>query len=543
MKYSGNIVDVVKNEIYPGSFFVEEGRIEKITRDNNAYDQYILPGFVDAHIHVESSMLPPSEFARVCALHGTVAVVADPHEIANVLGVGGVRFMLDSAAKVPVKFYFSAPSCVPATDFETSGARLDSVQLEDLLSLNEIKYMGEMMNYPAVINDAPAIMEKLTLAKNHAKPVDGHAPGLSGQELKKYISAGITTDHECCTREEALEKIRLGMKILIREGSAAKNLETLLSVAKAFPRNCMFCSDDKHPDDLVRGHLNEMVRRALDYGLDLLTVMHIAALNPVRHYGLDVGLLQPGDSADFLIIESPESPEIKRTVIGGVAVALEGKPLIPQRREIPSNNFNVGEQVISDFAVPAQTDKNIRVIEVQDGQLITKELRTRPKLSNGQVIPDTHRDILKLTVVNRYQKTAPAIAFVKNFGLKAGAIASSVAHDSHNIIAVGTNDTELCEAVNLVILHGGGVVLVDKHRALKKVLPLPIAGLMSTLSYQETALAYTGLNQAAKQLGTKLQAPFMTLSFLALLVIPEIKLSDLGLFDSNRFQFVDLFIT
>ncbi|NOZ08834.1 MAG: adenine deaminase [FCB group bacterium] len=541
MKYSGNIVDVVKNEIFPGSLFVEDGRISQVTRENRSYDKYILPGFVDAHIHIESSMLPPSEFARVCALHGTVAAVADPHEIANVLGMRGIQFMLESASKVPVKFYFSAPSCVPATDFETSGAELGVNQLDDLLGRNEIKYMGEMMNYPGVISDVPEILKKLALAKKHAKPIDGHAPGLSGQNLKKYISAGISTDHECFTREEALEKIRLGMKILIREGSAAKNLNTLLPIAKAYPGRCMFCSDDKHPDDLLKGHINQMVRMALNYGLDMLTVSQIATLNPVRHYGLDIGLLQTGDSADFLIVEDPKSLKITHTIIAGTPVALEGRPLLPHQPESQVNNFTAVEKSITDFEINASTGNNIRVIEVQDGQLITNETTLRPKVAEGRVISDTHRDILKLAVVNRYQEAPPAIAFVKNFGFKTGAIASSVAHDSHNIIAVGSNDGDLCEAVNLVIRHGGGVVLVDGRHSLKLVLPLPIAGLMSNLTYSETAQTYTRLDQAAKQLGTQLQAPFMTLSFLALLVIPELKLSDRGLFDSNRFQFVDLF--
>jgi len=541
--YSGNIIDLIAGTIYPGTVLVRDGRIVNISRETTLYSRYIMPGFVDAHIHVESSMLPPSEFARACVVHGTVAVVSDPHEIANVLGLEGVHFMLNSAAKVPVKFYFSAPSCVPATAFETSGAQLDASQLEVLLQMDQIKYLGEMMNYPGVIFGTADVMEKLALARKYQKPIDGHSPGLSGTDLKKYVAAGISTDHECFTTTEALEKISLGMKILIREGSAARNLEELLPVAREYPEQCMFCSDDKHPDDLKKGHINLMVKRALNAGMDLLTVLKMATLNPVKHYGLDVGLLQVGEAADFLLVEDLETLEITETIIDGVTVARKGMPTIAKISEKLPNQFNTAEKILEAFAVAVPANSKIRVIEVKDGQLYTQASVASPLVSKGNAIADPARDILKLAVVNRYQDNPPAVGFVKNFGLKSGAIASSVAHDSHNIVAVGVNDTDLCDAVNLVIRSSGGIALADRQYGLEEVLPLPIAGLMSDLPFDETAARYTKLDQLAKSLGTPLRSPFMTLSFMALLVIPELKLSDRGLFDAVNFKYVDLVLS
>ena len=538
--FSGNIVDVVNGEVFPGTLEVGNGKIHDIHRDNRTYEHFITPGFVDSHIHVESAMMPPSEFARIAMGHGTVAAVCDPHEIANVLGIEGVRYMIDNASLVPLKFYFSAPSCVPATAFETSGAELTSEELETLLAMPEIKFMGEMMNFPGVIHDDPAVLKKLEMAKVHGKPIDGHSPGLGGADLKKYISQGITTDHECFTKEEALEKLSLGMKILIREGSAAENFDGLISIAEEHYRNCMFCSDDKHPDDLHKGHINDLVKRALETGLDRMKVFQMACLNPVTHYGLDVGCLQKGDPADFLIIDDFEQVRIQQTIIDGKIVAENGRSRSPHKPTRIVNRFAAKPKIPKDFSVPGRTGP-VHVIDVIDGQLITRKSVHTLAASNGSILCDTGKDILKIAVVNRYEDRMPAIGFVKNFGLKQGAIAGSIAHDSHNIIAVGTSDREICDAVNLIIHNKGGICAVSRQKNIREILPLPIAGLMSDQDFETIARRYTRLDTLAKEMGSTLRAPFMTLSFMALLVIPEIKLSDRGLFDGTRFEFMDLF--
>lgn len=535
---SGNIVDVLNSKIYPGTLKISNGRIIDIIRESSEYKNYILPGFVDSHVHIESSMLTPSEFARVAVIHGTVAAVSDPHEIANVLGVAGVKYMLENGKTTPMKFYFGAPSCVPASTFETSGASIGPEELEELLKLEEIKYLGEVMNFPGVLSGDGILHKKISIAKKYSKLIDGHAPGLRGKGLMQYIDAGITTDHECSTKDEALEKIRLGMKIQIREGSAAKNAKDLISIIEEHYEDCMFCSDDKHPDDLVKGHINDLVKMALNSGIDMMKVLTVACVNPVLHYKLDVGILQKGDSGDFLVVDNLHDFKILSTYISGQIVAGEGKSLINKVPSTILNNFNVGKKKKVDFALP-RNKGNINVIEAIDGGLITNKLILIPRIVNGYAVSDVERDILKIAVVNRYSEEEVAIGFIKNFGLKKGAIASSVAHDSHNVIAVGVTDEDICRAVNLIIENKGGISAISEEKEM--VLPLPIAGIMSNEDYSEVVNKYGAIDNMAKSLGSTLYAPFMTLSFMALLVIPKIKLSDMGLFDSEKFQFINIF--
>ncbi len=532
---TGNIVDILNDEIYPATL-VFGNKIESIKRAR-AGRYYIIPGFVDAHIHIESSMLTPAEFARIATVHGTIAVVADPHEIANVLGVPGVKYMIEDGGTVPLKFYFGAPSCVPASPFETAGSTINSAGIEELLRMDEIKYLGEVMNFHAVINNDPDMLRKIHIATRYGKLVDGHAPGLGGAALREYVRHGISTDHECQTRAEALEKLSSGMKIQIREGSAAKNFDDLIGIADEYYRDCMFCTDDLHPHDLIKGHINLLVKRALDCGIDMMKVLRIACVNPVMHYRLDVGLLHPGDYADFIVVDRDFN--VKKTFINGIMAAEDGMPLIPRRRSTVVNRFEAREREVTDFRVDHAPGR-INVIVAFDGQLVTGRQLVAPKEAGGCVVSDTDRDILKLAVINRYDAEAePAIGFVTNFGLKKGAIASSIAHDSHNIIAVGVNDTDLCKAVNLIIKHHGGISVVADDREM--CLPLPVAGLMSTDDYASVAMRYREIDAMAKSLGTSLSAPFMTLSFMALTVIPELKLSDKGLFDVNTAQFINLF--
>jgi adenine deaminase len=528
---SGNIVDVLNSEIYPGTLRISRGRIVGVLREDSEYRNYIIPGLVDSHIHIESSMLTPSEFARVAVIHGTVAVVSDPHEIANVLGVDGVQYMIEDSEIVPLKFYFGAPSCVPASSFETNGASIGPEQVEELLRLEDIKYLGEVMNFPQVLNDESAISRKIGIAKKYSKVIDGHAPGLRGKHLEKYVNAGISTDHECFTKEEALEKIRLGAKVQIREGSAAKNLDELIPVVDEHHESCMFCSDDRHPDDLVKGHMNDLVKRALNHGIDIMKVLRVACVNPVLHYKLDVGLLRVGDYADFLLLDSIDDFRVLKTYINGEIVAEEGRSLIPNRASRIVNNFTVGKKEVADFALPYKK-ADLNVIEAIDGQLITNRLVVTPKVLNGYVVSDVERDILKMAVANRYKDAPAAIGFVKNFGLKKGAIASSMAHDSHNIIAVGVADKDICRAVNLIVDKRGGISAVSEDKEV--LLALPIAGIMSNENYSE----YTDIDNTAKSFRSPLHAPFMTLSFMALLAIPKIKLSDKGLFDGERLEFI-----
>ena len=541
MKISGNIVDVLNNNIYYGTIEIADGKIVNITKGNSKFEiqnsKYIIPGFIDAHVHIESSMLVPYEFARLSLPHGTVATVSDPHEIGNVLGIEGVNYMINNAKDAPQKFYFGAPSCVPATTFETAGAEINIGEIEKLFENNEIKYLSEMMNFPGVLSNDSLVMAKIKLAKDHGKQVDGHAPGLRGKDAENYIKAGITTDHECFTKEEALDKLKYGMKIIIREGSAAKNFDALIPLLDEHFENIMFCSDDKHPDALETGHIDRLVKRAVDSGNDVMKALQCACVNPVKHYGLEVGLLQPGDPADFIEIDNLKDFNVLKTFINGELVAEKGRSFLPQKTAPIINNFNTTKKKVTDFSFHARPLK-INVIEALDGQLITNKLTANVKIENGNAVSDIENDVLKLAVVNRYSDARPAIAFIKNFGLKKGAIASSVAHDSHNIIVVGVEDENICKAVNLVIEQKGGLSVAANDIA--AVLPLPIAGLMTNENGYKVSARYTKLDKLAKELGSTLNSPFMTLSFMALLVIPEIKLSDKGLFDGGRFEFMEV---
>lgn len=537
MKISGNIVDVINSNVFSGSLLIDKGRIIDVARENERYNTFIVPGFIDAHVHIESSMLVPSEFARLAVGHGTVATVSDPHEIANVLGVDGIRFMIENGNTVPFNFNFGAPPCVPATPFETSGANLDAADIDLLLARKDIKYLSEMMNYPGVINKDEEVIQKIAIAKRHGKPIDGHAPGLTGGALERYVRAGISTDHETISYDEGLEKILLGMKLIVREGSAAKNFDALSPLIMKYADQCMFCSDDKHPDDLVSDHIDGLVRKALKMGIDVMSVLKCACITPVIHYGLDAGLLRVGDRADFIEVDNLECFNVLRTFINGEVVAEHGKTLLPHVSVPFINRFCVNEKRVSDFFIK-DMGKPVNVIEVINDQVVTGRMSMTCKSCGGNLVSDVNNDILKLVVVNRYEDCPPSIGFVKNFGLKKGAIASSVAHDSHNIVAVGTTDEDICNAVNLVIKQKGGLSVV--YGDVSETLPLPVGGLMSNEDGYSVAKRYSRLDLIAKQLGSLLSAPFMALSFMPLLVIPKLKLSDKGLFDGEKFRFIDL---
>lgn len=534
----GNLVDPVKREIYPALLEIEDGIISDIKlAEKVTAGRYIIPGFVDAHIHIESSMVVPAEFARLAVQHGTIATVSDPHEIANVCGIEGVEYMIENSRLVPMKFHFGAPSCVPATDFETSGARLDFEEVEQLLDREDILYLSEMMNWPAVLNDDPAVYAKLNAAKKRGKPIDGHAPGLMGERAKKYASAGITTDHECFTYEEGLDKIRCGMMIAIREGSAAKNFQSLIPLLGEFPDRIMFCSDDKHPDDLLEGHINQLAARAVAQGFDLFDVLSACSVNTIRHYNLPVGMLQKGDRADFAIVSDLEQFHVSETWIDGECV-YNGSVQFSNPEAAPINHFTKSEVKNQDFEIRTDHDGllEVPVIVALDGELITEKHVETLQADQGLILPDPDRDILKIALINRYKKSPVSVGFIKNFGLTAGAIASSVAHDSHNIIAVGTDDESLRRVVQLIMDHEGGIAVASPDG--DEILPLPVGGIMSSEPAEQVAEKYKHLTERAKTMGSKLQAPFMTISFMGLLVIPSLKMSDLGLFDGETFQFV-----
>ena len=537
MKLQGQIVDIHNRRIFKGEISLENGKIISIKEKDHDVNDYIMPGFVDAHIHIESSMLVPSEFAKLAVKHGTVSTVSDPHEIANVLGVEGVEFMIENGKEVSFKFNFGAPSCVPATKFESAGAVIDSEDIKTLLKNPDIKYLAEMMNYPGVLFDDEEVMKKIAWAKHYKKPVDGHAPGLRGEDVSKYISAGMSTDHECFTYDEALEKLQKGMKILIREGSAAKNFEALIDLLEDHFENMMFCSDDKHPDDLIVGHINQLCARAVAKGIDVFKVLKVACINPIKHYNLDVGLLKVGDDADFIVVEDIKRFNTLQTYINGELVFNNGVSNIKPVSFENLNNFNCNIKEVSDFKIES-TAKQIRVIEALEGQLVTNELIEDALIENGNLVSNTEKDILKMVVVNRYQNQNPAIGFIKNFGLKEGAIASSVGHDSHNIIAVGVSDEDICRAVNLIIENKGGICAISNLE--EKIVSLPVAGIMSDKDGATIGKQYAELDKMAKRLGSKLNAPYMTLSFMALLVIPSLKLSDKGLFNGSEFKFTTL---
>ncbi|MDR7131155.1 adenine deaminase [Algoriphagus sp. 4150] len=540
MQIQAQLVDIPNREIYTVSLTIEDGRISKLEKTlTDSSLPYLMPGFIDAHVHVESSMLVPSEFARLAVVHGTVATVSDPHEIANVCGMEGVEYMIANGKQVPFKFYFGAPSCVPATPFETAGGEINVADIENLMSRPEIHYLAEMMNWPGTVNRDKVVMEKIRISQKHGKPIDGHAPGLKGELAEKYISAGPSTDHECFTAAEALEKLKLGMKIAIREGSAAKNFDALIDLIDDYPEMIMFCSDDKHPDNLAVSHINELAARAVAKGKNIFNVLQAACINPIAHYSMNVGQLKEGDPADFILAKDLKDFQVIGTYINGEKVAENGKTLIPSIKNEIINNFHTSLKKPEDFQLKAKGSK-VRVIEALDGQLITPEISGEVLIKEGFAESNPSQDILKIIVVNRYEDASPAVAFIKNFGLKTGAIASSVGHDSHNIIAVGIDDKSICKAVNLIIEAKGGVSAVSATQ--EEILPLPVGGIMSASDGYEVAAAYTKINKLAKEMGATLNSPFMTLSFMALLVIPDLKLSDKGLFNGQRFEFEKVFL-
>jgi len=539
-KYYGNIIDLYNRRIFKGVIEVIDDKISNIHEEDNDSDLYFLPGFIDAHIHIESSMLVPYEFAKVALKHGTVATISDPHEIANVLGISGVKYMIENAKPSKLKFHFGAPSCVPATNFETAGAIIDTSGVEELLKSDDIFYLSEMMNYPGVLFEDEKVMEKIELAKKYNKPIDGHAPGLRGDAAKKYISVGITTDHECYSYAEAEEKIQYGMKILIREGSAARNFDALHPLISKFPEKLMFCCDDKHPDELLLFHIDEHVRKSIALGYNLFDVLTIACINPINHYKMKVGSLRIGDYADFISVKDLIDFKVLKTIINGEEI-FDGKNVMLEEKKHATPNKFINDQIEdSAFIIKAESEF-INVINALDGQLITKSSREKAKIIDGNLVSNTDKDILKIAVVNRYQKALVATAFIKNFGLKEGAIASSVAHDSHNIIVVGADDMSMCKAANLIIECGGGLSLISNDE--NRVIGLPVAGLMSDNDAATIGKQYAEIDQLAKKLGSQLRAPYMLLSFMALLVIPELKLSDKGLFDGENFKFTALQIS
>ena len=539
----GNIVDIKAKNIFYGEVEVANGKVVSIkpltTQAPNPKTQnYILPGFIDSHVHIESSMLVPSEFAKLAVVHGTVGTISDPHEIANVCGMKGVEFMIANGKTVPFKFHFGAPSCVPATIFETAGAALLSGDVDALLQNDDIFYLSEMMNFPGVLYGDEEVYKKIAAAKKYGKPVDGHAPGLRGNDAKKYIEAGISTDHECFTADEALDKLKYGMKILIREGSAAKNFEALIDLMHEHFEMMMFCSDDKHPDSLAEGHINQLCKRAVAKGIDVFKILQAACINPVEHYKMNIGLLKVGDDADFIVVEDLMNFKVLQTYIDGELVAENGESRVMSGESGVLNNFDCSEKNISEFEFAiSELGETVYAIEALDGQLITNKIICNPIVKNEFYESDVANDILKIVVVNRYKNAPVAKAFIKNFGITKGAIASSVAHDSHNIVAVGVDDESICKAVNQVIKESGGVSAVTNET--QAVLSLPVAGLMSNDDGYKVAAAYTAIDKMVKtEMGSTLTAPFMTLSFMALLVIPHLKLSDLGLFDGDGFKFV-----
>lgn len=539
MNIQANLVDIPSKKIYPAKVAVQGGKITQIQEIQPDKElPFLMPGFIDAHVHVESSMLVPSEFARLAVVHGTVATISDPHEIANVCGKQGVEYMIENGKQVPFHFFFGAPSCVPATPFETAGGEINAADIENLMARPEILYLAEMMNWPGTVHRDPVVMEKIRIAQKYGKPIDGHAPGLMGELAEKYVSAGPSTDHECFTYAEALSKIKLGMKISIREGSAAKNFEALIDLIDDYPDMILFCSDDKHPDNLAISHINELAARAIAKGKDVFDVLRAACLNPIAHYSLPVGQVREGDPADFILVKDLEKFEVLATYIKGQKVAENGETLIPRYNNEVINNFNTSLKKSEDFQLYASGTK-VRVIEALDGQLITPEIEEEILIHDEFAEPNLEKDILKITVVNRYQDAPPAVAFIKNFGLKTGAIASSVGHDSHNIIAVGIDDESISRAVNLLIKAKGGISAVSGEK--EEVLPLPVGGIMSPEDGYQVAEAYTRIDRMAKEMGSSLNSPFMTLSFMALLVIPDLKLSDKGLFDGRRFRFINVF--
>ncbi len=525
----GYIVDIHCREIFKGSVEVENGVISRMNRHDTPEEVYILPGFVDSHVHIESSMLTPSHFASLAAAHGTVAVVADPHEIANVCGIEGIEYMIEEGRDAPLKIFYTVPSCVPATPFENAGARLGVKEVESLIARTEFVALGEMMNYPGVLHEDPEVMGKIQATLRCGKPVDGHAPMLSGEWLEKYIAAGISTDHEACTLSEAEEKIRKGMKIQIREGSSAKDFAALMPLLAACPDRVMFSRDDWKAVNLLDSHIDGMVRQALSAGYDLFNVLRAASLNPVEHYNLPVGLLRLGDCADFIVVDNLTDLHVEEVWSNGARVNT-GKWKEASPRII--NSFEADEITPSQLGLRYEEGVQIPVIGVADGSIVTRK-------ESAIYIPSSFaaQDVCKVVVLNRYAaKSCPAVSFVRGMGLREGAIASSVAHDSHNIVAVGTSDEYLASVINLLIRHKGGIAARNGEKM--AFAALPVGGIMSTKTGEAFTKDYHAVEQLIARIGTSLSSPLMTLSFLCLPVIPELRLTDRGLFDVTSFSFL-----
>ena len=538
----GQIIDLFNQTIFSGEIIVENGHISQINKIDNAPNHFILPGLVDSHVHIESSMLIPSRFAKMVVPRGTIAVVSDPHEIANVMGEEGIQFMIDDGKTVPLKFFFGAPSCVPATLFESSGAVLNAEATEKLLDNPDIYFLSEMMNYPCVVYDDKDVIAKIDAARKRNMRIDGHAPALSGEDLKKYVSSGISTDHECSSLNEAKAKIALGMKIQIREGSAARNFKALAPLFKTNPESVMLCTDDSHPDEIeTSGHIDRLIKLGQKNGINIFDLLRSATIIPVQHYNLPVGLLRVNDPADFIVIDSLENFNVLESYINGELVYNNQgiKFTVPEVN--PVNNFRSNIISHEDIIVTLpENKKSVKVIEINDGELVTSKLLWKPNICENRIInPDISNDILKIVVVNRYKNVPPSVGFVRNMGIKQGALASSVAHDSHNLIAIGVDDKSICDALNLLIQHQGGICAIDNNSSL--LLELPVAGLMSTQDGKNVSRKYQSLNDKIHKMGSKLKAPFMALSFLSLLVIPHLKLGDKGLFDVDKFSFTSLF--
>ena len=568
MQFTSYMLDVLTDSVYPARITIEDGIFKEIVPIQVSEETQIdveglmLPGFIDSHIHIESSMMTPAQFAKVAVRHGTTAVVCDPHEIANVHGIDGVEFMIENASTVPFNFYFAAPSCVPATSFETSGAVLDSEDIEYLLQKPEVVALAEMMNFPGVIGADEEVLRKLRIARKYNKPIDGHAPLVSGKELDKYIEQGIVTDHECSNFHEAIEKKQKGMKIMVRDGSSAKNMEALFDFSQRIeyyknqdsfgiiptevlsrrlhsPIFDFMVSDDKNPRDLVNGHLNESVKKAVGLGIDLIKAIEMVTINPAAHYGLDGGSIVTGSKADFIIVDNLDELNILKTYISGECV-FDGENVLFDVEDVEFvNSMNVDKKSSEDFNIYFNGDEcEVNVIQCFDGDLLTKKATAKLKTQNGIVQPDISEDVLKMAVVERHGSNNVANAFIKGFGLKKGAIASSVSHDSHNIVVIGYSSEKMAEAVNMVIENMGGIAVVSDD--FEDSLSLPIAGLMSNQEGIVTAKKLRTLQKMAFAMGCRLTAPFMTMAFMSLLVIPSIKLSDKGLFDGDRFEFMDV---
>ncbi len=536
-KHIGMLVDLFADEIYGAEITIEDGKIASLEKTDANQGPYILPGLVDAHIHIESSMLTPQQFARIAVSHGTVATVSDPHEIANVLGIAGVEYMIENSKGAQMKFFFGAPSCVPATSFESAGASVTANEIEFLFKNQNLLYLSEVMNYPGVIYGDEEVLRKIQIAKKYNKRIDGHAPGLSGNDLKTYIDAGVETDHECSGIEEAVEKIEKGMVIQIREGSAAKNFEALWPLVDRYPEKVLLCSDDLHPDDLVEGHINKLLKKGVEKKINLFNLLRAVSHNPIQHYKLELGLLRVGDRADFIKVEDLKSFSVAETYIEGKKVYDSKAGLGEVPRQMPINKFKA-EKIKGESLIVPPKNNRVKVIVAEDGELVTKSFTANLK-GTTDLLSDTEKDILKLVVLNRYQAEPPAIAFIKNFNLKKGAIASSIAHDSHNIIATGVKNDEIAECINWIISKQGGIAIHTGTEIFG--IPLPVAGIISDLKGETVAEKYKQLNNLAKESGCGLRAPFMTLSFMALLVIPELKLSNKGLFDGRKFVFTSLY--